>query len=179
MDYWKLVAEGVGFAASGLFLYSSGLKDDEKLNFFYTIGCFILATHLFMLEAYIGGATTLLSAIRNIAAKKDKTGVVKNMFMVIFVGMFAYYAYAHNHWSEMLVPLASVVMSVGFIYLKGNGLTACMFLSCSLWLMYGLHIESTSIVFLEVASMFSALVRFVNQNSLIPAVKKKISRAKV
>lgn len=179
MDYWKLVAELVGFMASGLFLYSSGLKDDAKLSFFYTLGCFVLSVHLFMLEAYAGGASTLLSAFRNIAARRDKTGVVKNIFMFVFLGMFAYYCFNHEHWSQILVPLASVVMSVGFIYLKGNGLTFCMVLSCAIWLVYGVCINSHSIVFLEVAIIISASIRIVNQNNLIPIVKQKLSRARI
>lgn len=179
MEYWKLFAEVIGFAASGLFLFASGLKDDSKLSFYYTLGCIVLALHLFMLEAYAGGLATTLSACRNIAAKKDKTGIIKNIFMVVFLGMFAYYCFNHDHWSDILVPLASVVMSVGFIYLKGNGLTACMILSCMLWLVYGLFIGSHSIIFLEVATILSSSVRIVKQNNLIPAMKKKMSRVRV
>lgn len=179
MDYWKLFAELVGFAASGLFLYSSSLKDDDKLSFYYTIGCFVLATHLFMLEAYAGGMATTLSAIRNIVAKRDKTGYIKNFFMLIFLGMFAYYCMYHEHWTQILVPFASVVMSIGFIYLKKNGLTACIIISCSAWLVYGLFIGSHSIIFLEVASILSATIRLIKQNNIIPIVKRKFTKVRV
>lgn len=179
MDYWKLFAEIVGFAASGLFLYSAGLTDDKKLSFFYTLGCFILAAHLFMLEAYAGGMTTLLSAFRNIAVRYDRTGQIKHWFMFAFIAIFGYYCVNFTTWYALLVPLASIVMSVGFIYFKKNGLSACIFLSCMLWLMYGLMIGSNSIVFLEVSTILSVSVRFIKQNELMPKLKLKIRKNSV
>ncbi len=178
MDHWKLLAEVVGFASSALFLYSAGLTDDKKLSFFYTIGCFILAAHLFMLEAYAGGFTTLLSAFRNIAVRFDKTGKIKHIFMFLFIGIFGYYCINFTSWSALLVPFASIIMSIGFIYFKKNGLSACIVLSCLTWLAYGLIIGSNSIVFLEVSTICSVLFRYFKQNEIIPRFKSKFKTVK-
>lgn len=179
MDYWKICAELVGIFSSILFLYSSACSDDKKLNFFYTIGCLVLSTHLFMLEAYVGGATVMLSALRNILTKNDKSGYIKTVFMLLFLGIFVYYCFNHTYWHEILMPLASLVMSFGFIYLKKNGLSSCIVISCLIWLIYGIQIESYSILFLEISTICSVMVRIIRQNNLMRFVKRKSLKAKV
>lgn len=172
MEYWKICAELVGLTSSALFLYSSAAADDKKLNFYYILGCLVLSTHLFMLGAIAGGASVALSAARNILTKNDKSGYVKISFMVIFTGIFVYYCFYNTYWYEVLIPLASIVMSVGFIYLKKNGLSMCILLSCSIWLVYGVSIDSYSIMFLEVTTIFSVMYRIVKQNNLTRFVKR-------
>lgn len=179
MQYWDLFIEALGFASTAVFLYATGLTDDRKLTIFYTIGCFLLGGHLLLMGAYAGGLTTTLSGIRNIAAMKDKTGKVKRAFMFVFIGIFIYYCFNFTMWYDLLVPLASVVMSVGFIYFKGNKLTLCMMLSCSLWLLYGLMIQSNAIIFLEVTSIMMASYRMLKQNNLMPKFNLKLKRRKV
>jgi len=166
MDYWKICAEIVGLASSALFLYSSAAADDKKLNFYYILGCLVLATHLFMLGAVAGGASVVLSAARNLLTKNDKSGYIKISFMLIFTGIFVYYCFYNTYWYEMLIPLASIVMSIGFIYLKKNGLSFCIFLSCIIWLIYGISIDSYSIMFLEISSILSVFYRVSKQNNL-------------
>ena len=172
MDYWKICAEIVGLVSSGLFLYSSASSDDKKLNFYYILGCIALSSHLFMLGAIAGGASVMLSAIRNMLTKNDKSGYIKTSFMLIFLGIFTYYCFNHTYWYEVLVPLASLVMSVGFIYLKKNGLSICILLSCLIWMVYGVSIESYSIMFLETTTIFSVLYRIFKQNDLGRFVKR-------
>lgn len=179
MDYWKVCAEIIGFVASILFLYSSSLTDDKKLTFFYTLGCFVLAAHLSMLGAFAGAATTSLSAIRNIITQKYRYKEIKVAFLLLFLGIFIYYVINHTYWYEILIPLASLVMAIGFIYLKKNGLSACIFLSCSLWLIYGISINSYSIMFLELSTIISVSIRFIKQNELFDFAFPKLNIPKI
>lgn len=179
MDHWKVCAEVVGVISSGLFLYSSSLTDDKKLSFFYTLGCFVLASHLFMLGAFAGGMTTLLSALRNVITYKFRHNIVKNTFMFIFLAILVYYSFNHVYSYEILIPLASVIMSIGFIYLKNNGLSTCIFLSCVCWLFYGIAIESYSVMFLEVSTILSVLIRFLKQNNIITMPSLKLRKTKI
>lgn len=173
MQNLDLLTEAFGFTATAVFLYAAGLTDDKKLTIFYTIGCFLLGAHLLMMGAIAGGLTTTLSGVRNIVAMKDKTGTIKRIFMFIFIGIFVYYCFNFTMWYDLLVPLASVVMSVGFIYFEKNKLTLCMITSCSLWLIFGFMINSQAIILLEVATIAMSAIRLVRQNNLLQKLKVK------
>lgn len=164
METGKIVAEAVGFAATAIFIYSSSLTDDKKLSFFYTIGCFLLASHLLMLNSIYAGLVTALSGVRNMISPFDSTGYVKKAFMGIFVALLAYSITEAKSFIDIIPALASVVMSYGFLYTSKNGLSACIFLSASLWLMVGISIESISLMVLETSTMATLLYRVIKSN---------------
>ncbi len=179
MQYWDLFVEALGFAATAVFLYATGLTDDRKLTIFYTAGCFLLGAHLLMMGAIAGGLTTTLSGVRNIVAMKDRTGKIKRLFMFGFIGIFIYYCFHFTMWYDLLVPFASVVMSVGFIYFEKNKLTFCMIFSCLLWLTFGIMVSSNAIILLEVTSILMASYRLIKQNNLIQKFKLRRQRVSV
>jgi hypothetical protein len=176
MDYFSLFVESVGVISTGFYLYSSVLTDDKKLSFYYTIGCLFLASHLLLINAWVAGSSVLLSALRNILVRYDRKGYIKLMFMFIFVGIFAYYFVNHKHWSELLVPFSSVVMSYAFLYTKGNILTLCMFVSAGLWLIFSLYVESYSVLILEISTITLLFVRVIKQNNVLKSFKLKFSK---
>ena len=167
MDYWNFAAEIIGFVASALYLYSASLSDDKKLTFFYNLGCVVLATHLFMLSAYAGSGMVVLSAIRNVLIKRYNSPLLKQMFLGVFVLAFSYFCINHTYWHETLVPFASLIMAVGFIYLKGNGLSFALIASCSTWFVYGVEINSYAIMFLESATIVCVTIRMLKQNNIV------------
>lgn len=167
MDYWNFAAEIIGFVASTLYLYSASLSDDRKLTFFYNLGCVVLATHLFMLNAYAGAGMVVLSAVRNILIKKYNSPLLKQFFLGVFVFAFSYFCINHTYWHETLVPLASLIMAVGFIYLKGNGLSFALIASCTTWFVYGIAIDSYAIMFLESSTIVCVAIRMLKQNNIV------------
>jgi len=172
MDF-NLLAESVGFVATGLFLYSTILSCDKKLSFYYMIGCLFLASHLFLLDQVIAACSVLISFSRNFFMKFDRKGEVKLSFMFIFITIFSYYAVTFQHWSELLIPLASVVVSYGFLYTKGNMLSFCIFLCALIWLIFGIEVNSLSIITLEVTSIALLVVRIFKQNKLFSKIKNR------
>ena len=176
MEFYNLLAESVGFVATGLFLYSSVLTDDKKFSFYYMIGCLFLSSHLFMIDAFVAGASVLLSFLRNFFMKYDRKGEIKITFMFIFTAIFSYYAVTFTNWYELLVPFAAVLMSYGFMYTKGNLLSFILMSCAGLWLVYALQINSLSVIVLELSTICLIFIRMLKQNKAFSRIKNR-SRA--
>ena len=172
MDF-NLLAESVGFVATGLFLYSTILSCDKKLSFYYMIGCLFLASHLFLLDQIIAASSVLISFSRNLLMRFDRKGEIKLSFMFIFIAIFSYYTVTFQHWSELLIPLASVVVSYGFLYTKGNMLSFCIFLCTCLWLIFGIEVNSLSVMTLEITSIVLLMFRILKQNKIFSKIKNR------
>ncbi len=163
-DMHRFVADAVGFIATGLFIYSSSLTDDKKLSFFYTIGCFLLAAHLFLMGSMYAGAVTTLSGIRNMVAPFDKTGLVKKLFMMIFIGLLAYTLVESSDLVDIIPALSSAIMSYAFLYTKNNALSFCIFVSASLWFVVAISIGSVPMMVLEAATIATLTYRVFKSN---------------
>lgn len=164
MESGKIVAESVGFVATAIFIYSSSLTDDKKLSFFYTIGCFLLASHLLLLGSMYAGVVTAISGFRNLLAPFDKSGKLKKAFMMVFITLLAYSIAKADTFIDVIPALASVVMSYAFLYTTKNALSACIFVSASLWLMVGISLGSVSLIILEASTMATLLYRVIKSN---------------
>ena len=171
MKDYQLLIEAIGLLSVFFYLLSSGTSNDRKMNALGAIGSIFLGTHLFLAQEYLASAGLGIAALRNIYSLYYDKGFVKFFFMIIFFALLGYATINFKNWYDVLTPLAGVIVSYSVLYTEKNQRTFWLFFATILWFIYGLQIQSMSILLLESFITISLAFRYLKQNNLLPKYK--------
>lgn len=167
MDVLFFFAHALGAVSTIVFLYSDLQEDDDKLDYYYTIGNVFFVGHLLLLGSFIPASTVFLAIVRNVICKVYESRHLKNLFLMIFILIFLVNVLGEGDVVNSIPSLVSVIMTVAFLFSTGHILTLCSIICSILWFIVGFNILSYPIMILETISVILLLYRALKQ------VKKK------
>lgn len=170
LDY-QLLSEAFGLVACFFFLWSTGTSNDRLMNKLGFVGCVALGAHLYLSGELLALLGITLAAFRNIFALFYNKKFVRIGFMLGFFSLLGYALFNYNFWYELLTPLAGVIVSYSILYTEKNQRSFWILFATILWFIYGVTIDSFSIVLLEISCLFSLIFRVIKQNNLKPNLK--------
>lgn len=137
----------IGIIASSFIISGFGSKSDVKFKLLMVIGNIFFAAHFFMLGAFTAVGIDLINAARNaISIKFNKSKSLGFLFCALYL-FIAFFTYETK--IDIFPTLGAIIATLAIYNLSGKYLRYAMYLSSSLWLSYGIIINSWGTIITE------------------------------
>ena len=141
-----LTAQTLGIVAWCMGLVAASQESDARLKSIYAAMCAVMAVHFWMLGAYTGAVTVIVTGIRNVVSIRAKWPRLAFIFVAayIIVGIYKYQTPV-----DLFATSASILSTFSLFYLSGIRMRAALTVTFSLWLIHNIIVGSIGGILLE------------------------------
>ena len=140
-------AQLVGFIALFLGVWSFSQKNDQRLKIMMGFYCIVLATHYYLLGAFVGAAVVIITALRGFLSAWRRVPRPFAFLFVVFYFIFGFYNY--SVWLDLLPIVSSSCSAVALFYLKGILMRLVLIASTTCFIIYNISVGSIGPTIME------------------------------
>jgi len=161
MDFYNIIAEIFGFAASFFLLYSATRTTDKDLITLQGVSNGLWIIHYFLFNAYTGVIACALGLLRNAFVFKWNSYKAKMGYVVLFGSFCVGQLFYIENLINATPIIAIFIISYGVLFSEKNKLTSYLLIGNALLLAFSISISSISGTFNYVAMLMLLGYRWV------------------
>lgn len=170
-NFWFI--QGIGASALIFVVIGWNQKTRKKVLEYQAINFVLTTIHYFLLSAYIGAATCILSLLRNLVfiQKGQREWANHPMWFWVFAVLAAASSYFFwNGWITIL-PVAGIILGTYSVSrINPKEMRIYMFIACILWIPYTIVVRSYSGLIGQVVAAFGILLGMYRHDRTPPKI---------